>query len=362
MANQSFSLYDDNAEDRAIRLRQALVWLLLLSLGAVPIYIVVGLWLGSTAFVIAGLIVAGLDAVILAAIFQTRAGRLRVAALMAAGALIATAAALTLVLPSLHTSMAMFPILTIVLLLHYLSSRVMMALSGVAVLSTVGIFLLGELVPPLVQPPPPVAAFSLGVFGVFAGSTLTLLLIWQISIRLQVSLIRLRGATQAIERARRSLEDEIAARNAQLQAARAEVQACAEARAGLLAESAQHRARIRDLSVPILPIGADAVVVALAGPLDDERIQLVAERLRHTIAGGAARHVLLDISGLADADAQIAHGLRDILAGARSLGADVGLAGVRPEVAQALAALGLDLHATPSYPTLLEGIGAIFKA
>lgn len=360
MANQSFSLYDDNAEDRAIRLRQALVWLLLLSLGAVPVYIAVGLWLDSVAFVIAGIIVAGLDGVILTAIFQTRAGRLRVAALMVAGALIATAAALTLVLPSLNTSMVMFPILTIVLLLHYLSSRVMLALSAVAVLSTVGIFLLGTLVPPLVPPPPPAAAFSLGIFGVFAGSTLTLLLIWQISIRLQVSLIRLRGANQAIERARRSLEEEIATRNTQLQAAHAESAACAEARDRLLDENARQRALIRNVSVPVLPIRADAVVIPLAGALDDERLQLVADRSLHAIAHGAA-HVLLDLSGVPAVDTQAAQRLLSILAGAHRLGASVCFAGVSPEAAQTLESLGLDPHARLTYPTLPEGIGAIFR-
>jgi rsbT co-antagonist protein RsbR len=56
-----------------------------------------------------------------------------------------------------------------------------------------------------------------------------------------------------------------------------------------------------------------------------------------------ARRLLLDITGVPVVDSHVAQGLLNVVQAARLLGSDVTLIGVRPEVAQALVALGLNL-------------------
>jgi CHASE3 domain sensor protein/anti-anti-sigma regulatory factor len=113
---------------------------------------------------------------------------------------------------------------------------------------------------------------------------------------------------------------------------------------------------IREMSVPILPVSAGSIVIPLIGALDSERLSMVQAQALHAIERSVARYVLLDITGVPVVDTQVAHGLLSVVQAARLLGAEVVLVGVRPEVAQTIVALGLDLRGMPTRRSLREGI------
>jgi rsbT co-antagonist protein RsbR len=127
----------------------------------------------------------------------------------------------------------------------------------------------------------------------------------------------------------------------------------------LLAENERQQALIRDLSVPVLPLSASTVVMPLVGALDGERLRIVQAQALGAIERLSARRLLLDITGVPQIVTPLAPGLIQTLEAARLLGAEVVLVGVRPEVAQSVVGLGVDLHAMRSYADLQTALGAI---
>jgi rsbT co-antagonist protein RsbR len=95
--------------------------------------------------------------------------------------------------------------------------------------------------------------------------------------------------------------------------------------------------------VPILPVSQDTLVMPLVGALDSTRLRDIQERALAAIKRSTARRLLLDITGLPMVDSQVAQGLSTVVQAARLLGAEVVLIGIRPEVAQAIVQLGIDL-------------------
>jgi rsbT co-antagonist protein RsbR len=144
----------------------------------------------------------------------------------------------------------------------------------------------------------------------------------------------------------------VAARTSDLQTALAELAQRAEEQAALLEEIRLQREAIRELSVPVLPITARMLVMPLIGALDSDRLQQVQEQALRSIERSAAQVLLLDITGVPIVDSQVAAGLLAVVHAARLLGADVVLIGIRPEVAQAIVGLGLDLQEVRTAPDL----------
>ncbi len=123
-----------------------------------------------------------------------------------------------------------------------------------------------------------------------------------------------------------------------------------------LATIEEQRTVIREMSVPILPLTTTAVVMPLVGVLDSARLQTVQERVLQTLAQTATRHMILDITGVPLVDSQVAQGLLRVIQSARLLGTEVVIVGVRPEVAQTIVGLGIDLDGTVTRSTLQGGI------
>jgi rsbT co-antagonist protein RsbR len=151
-------------------------------------------------------------------------------------------------------------------------------------------------------------------------------------------------SAEVLEYAKEELEVMVTERTAALQDALAEVQARADVQARLLAEVEQQRNIIREISVPVIPISKTALVIPLVGALDSARMLRVQEQALRSIERSSARHVVLDITGVPIVDSQVAEGLMSVMAAARLLGAQVMLVGIRPEVAQSIVGLALDLR------------------
>jgi rsbT co-antagonist protein RsbR len=112
----------------------------------------------------------------------------------------------------------------------------------------------------------------------------------------------------------------------------------------LLKEIAGQREIIRELSLPILPVGREVLVAPLIGALDQERMQQLQSQVLKRVERMRARLLILDVTGVPMIDAHVARGLMDLIKGLRLLGANVALVGVRPEVAQTIVALGVHLR------------------
>jgi len=115
-------------------------------------------------------------------------------------------------------------------------------------------------------------------------------------------------------------------------------------------------ATLAELSTPLIPIDDEVVVMPLIGALDDRRTQQVLEALLHGVEQRRARVAILDITGVPVVDTQVANGLLLAAQAVRLLGARVVLTGIRPEVAQTLVGLGVNLENLITHSTLQSGI------
>lgn len=168
-----------------------------------------------------------------------------------------------------------------------------------------------------------------------------------------------RNRERELESLSHRLEAAVYERTADLEMALANLELRAADQQRLLADNQRQHVLIRELSVPVLPLSASTVVMPLVGGLDADRIAMVQARALEAIERLAARRLLLDITGVPLVDTHVAQGLIQTLTAARLLGAEVVLVGVRPEVAQAVVGLGVDLQAMRSYADLQTALGEI---
>lgn len=116
------------------------------------------------------------------------------------------------------------------------------------------------------------------------------------------------------------------------------------------------QAALRELSTPLIPIAEGVVVMPLIGSLDSARAQQVIETLLEGVATSHAAVAILDITGVAVVDTQVANALLRAAQAVRLLGARVVLTGIKPEVAQTLVNLGADMSSIVTRSSLQSGI------
>lgn len=119
---------------------------------------------------------------------------------------------------------------------------------------------------------------------------------------------------------------------------------------------AAQQAALRELSTPIIPLTDDVVVMPLIGTIDSNRAQQVIETLLAGVVANRATTAILDITGVQVVDTQVANALLRAAQAVKLLGARVVLTGIRPEIAQTLVGLGLDLSGIVTRATLQSGI------
>lgn len=107
-----------------------------------------------------------------------------------------------------------------------------------------------------------------------------------------------------------------------------------------------------DLSTPLLPVSDEVLVLPLIGSLDERRMARITEILLLGLAERRSHFVIIDITGLPSLEGATAIGLVRAAKGARLLGAQTILCGIRAEVAHALVRLGADLSGVLTRSTL----------
>ncbi len=113
---------------------------------------------------------------------------------------------------------------------------------------------------------------------------------------------------------------------------------------------------LRELSTPLIPIARDVVIMPLIGTIDSGRAQMVLETLLEGVAQYQADLAILDITGVAMVDTQVAQALVRAAKAVKLLGAQVIVTGIQPSIAQMLVHLGIDLEGIITYATLQAGI------
>jgi anti-anti-sigma regulatory factor len=129
----------------------------------------------------------------------------------------------------------------------------------------------------------------------------------------------------------------------------------------LAAATRTQAAALAELSTPLIPISEAVMVMPLIGSVDARRAQQVLETLLEGIGRTGADVAILDITGVPVVDTMVANGLIQAAQAARLLGATVMLTGIRPEVAQTLVGLGVDLRGIVTHSTLQSGIAAVLR-
>jgi rsbT co-antagonist protein RsbR len=99
-----------------------------------------------------------------------------------------------------------------------------------------------------------------------------------------------------------------------------------------------------ELSTPVVQLWEGILALPLIGTLDSERTQVVMENLLQNIVTSGAEIAIIDITGVPTVDTLVAQHLIKTISAARLMGADCIISGIRPQIAQTIVHLGLELN------------------
>lgn len=163
------------------------------------------------------------------------------------------------------------------------------------------------------------------------------------------------GLDHMAERVEQSTAD-LAAQYRQAEQARAQAEEASVVLGEQLATIRSQQEMISELSVPLLPLNDWTLVLPLVGAIDSARIDEAQDRALQAVQRSSARFLILDITGVPVVDTQVARGLLQIVQAARLLGCTTVLAGTRPEVAQTIVGLGIDLSSIVTLASLQSSV------
>ncbi len=113
---------------------------------------------------------------------------------------------------------------------------------------------------------------------------------------------------------------------------------------------------LQELSAPLIPVFDKITVMPLVGTIDTERARLIIENLLNGVVKHRAEVVLIDITGVPVVDTMVAHHIIQAADAVRLVGAKCMLVGIRPEIAQTIVNLGINLNQFKTHSTLRKGI------
>ena len=116
-----------------------------------------------------------------------------------------------------------------------------------------------------------------------------------------------------------------------------------------------------ELSTPVVQLWKDVLALPLIGTLDSARTQVVMENLLQKIVDTGAQIAIIDITGVPTVDTLVAQHLLKTIAAARLMGADCIISGIRPQIAQTIVHLGVDLSEVVTKATLADAFIVALK-
>jgi rsbT co-antagonist protein RsbR len=118
----------------------------------------------------------------------------------------------------------------------------------------------------------------------------------------------------------------------------------------------QQQEAIRELSTPVLQVRERLLILPIIGVIDPQRNRQLTEQLLRAIRTNRAKVVVIDITGVAAMDSNVANQLVQTVEASRHRGAPVNVTGLSPEIAQTLVTIGVDLSEMATVGDLQGGI------
>ena len=116
-----------------------------------------------------------------------------------------------------------------------------------------------------------------------------------------------------------------------------------------------------ELSTPVVKLWEGVLAVPMIGTLDSSRTQLVMESLLTRIVETGSELAIIDITGVPTVDTLVAQHLLKTVTAIRLMGADCIISGIRPQIAQTIVHLGIDLQGIVTKATLADALQLAMK-
>jgi len=118
---------------------------------------------------------------------------------------------------------------------------------------------------------------------------------------------------------------------------------------------------IAEISTPVIQVWDGILALPIIGTLDSSRTQVIMESLLERIVSTASGITILDISGVPAVDSLVAQHLIKTVSATRLMGAECIISGIRPEIAQTIVQLGIDLSDISTKATLASALKFAFE-
>jgi rsbT co-antagonist protein RsbR len=116
-----------------------------------------------------------------------------------------------------------------------------------------------------------------------------------------------------------------------------------------------------ELSTPVVRLWDNVLALPLIGTLDSARTQVVMQNLLDAIVETRSDFAIIDITGVPTVDTLVAQHLLKTVAAARLMGADCLISGIRPQIAQTIIHLGVDLSNVTTKATLADAFAIALR-
>ncbi|CAB3759690.1 STAS domain-containing protein [Paraburkholderia humisilvae] len=116
-----------------------------------------------------------------------------------------------------------------------------------------------------------------------------------------------------------------------------------------------------ELSTPVVQLWEGIIALPLIGTLDSARTQVVMESLLQKIVDTGAAIAIIDITGVPTVDTLVAQHLMKTISAARLMGADCIISGIRPQIAQTIVHLGVDLSGVRTKSSLADAFSVALE-
>ena len=124
---------------------------------------------------------------------------------------------------------------------------------------------------------------------------------------------------------------------------------------------ARQQEELIELSTPVVQLWDGILALPLIGTLDSERTQVVMESLLERLVATGSSLAVIDITGVPTVDTLVAQHLLKTVAAAQLMGADCIISGIRPQIAQTIVHLGIDLSSVATKASLADAFALALK-
>lgn len=124
---------------------------------------------------------------------------------------------------------------------------------------------------------------------------------------------------------------------------------------------ARQQEELIELSTPVVELWPGILALPLIGTLDSERTQVVMETLLQRLVATGSSIAVIDITGVPTVDTLVAQHLLKTVAAAQLMGAECIISGIRPQIAQTIVHLGIDLSSVATKASLSDAFALALK-